>query len=185
MRATRRLFAALAIVLSAGLAMAFDKGPPVGAQIPSQLDALDSGGVEQSFAKLKGEKGLVLVFIRATAWCPYCQKQVIELESIRKDIEARGYRVAIVSTDTPEKLNEFRIRQKINFALLSDDKFRIIDQFNLRDPAYPPGKRFHGVPVPSIFFVSTTGEVKAKLGDDDYRIRPAPEVVLSTLDSLR
>ena len=103
MRAMRRLFAALAIVLSAGLAMAFDKGPPVGTQIPSQLDALDSGGVEQSFAKLKGEKGLVLVFIRATAWCPYCQKQVIELEAIRKDIEARGYRV-LTATDGEDAL---------------------------------------------------------------------------------
>jgi hypothetical protein len=38
--------------------------------------------------------------------------------------------------------------------------------------------------VPSVWFIDAGGAISAKLGDDDYRIRPAPEQVLATIDAL-
>lgn len=42
-------------------------GPVIGAQLPD-LVVKDPNGEEQSFDQLKGENGLVLVFVRSSDW---------------------------------------------------------------------------------------------------------------------
>lgn len=181
-----RIFAAAvaALALMAGPALAFDRGPAIGQALPGALAATTSTGAETNFAALKGEKGLVLSFTRSADWCPYCQRQMIELQTLLPEIERRGFKLAVITTDTPEKLAAFGARRAITYPMLADPTSQIIDSFGLRDPRYPEGHRVAGVPVPSIFFIGADGKVLAKLGDDDYRVRPAGEVVISTLDSV-
>jgi peroxiredoxin len=37
-----------------------------------------------------GDKGVVLFFFRSAAWCPFCQAQLIDLNSGVADIEKRA-----------------------------------------------------------------------------------------------
>jgi peroxiredoxin len=171
----------------AGYALAnpdFDLGPAVGAQAPSIGTPPDSTGKPRALTSLTGEKGVVLVFFRSAAWCPYCQAQLIALNDGRTDIEKRGYRLAAISYDQPEVLAGFVARRGIAYPLLSDPKSEIIDRYGLRDPQYPPGSRAHGVPRPIIFVIGRTGTIEAKLYEETYRTRPPLSLVLETLDKL-
>lgn len=185
MRFLTGVIVAAALSFSAGArAQTHSAGPAVGATLPS-ISAPDETGATRTLVSLGGENGLVLLVTRAADWCPYCQQQMIVLEGVRPQIEQRGYRIATISTDRVEELARFDQRRNIGYTMLSDEQAAIVRQLDLLDPTQPPGRRHNGLPVPTIFILSPQGEVQAKLGDANYRVRPAPEVVLATLDALR
>ena len=72
----------------------------------------------------------------------------------------------------------------MSYALLSDPKSEVIDRYGLRDPAYPPGNRAHGVPRPIIFFIGRDGVIRAKLFEETFKTRPPLGLVIQTLDGL-
>jgi len=49
-----------------------------------------------------GQKGLVLFFFRSADWCPFCQAQMMDLNTAVAGMESRGYKLAGISYDTPE-----------------------------------------------------------------------------------
>lgn len=63
MRRVLPLLASLALLPAAGI----KTGPEIGARIPD-FQAIDQDGRTQSFASLRGRKGLVLMFIRSADW---------------------------------------------------------------------------------------------------------------------
>lgn len=185
MRFLTGLLAAVWLGLAANAAaQTHNVGPAVGATLPA-ISAPDEAGATRTLASLSGENGTVLLVTRSADWCPFCQAQLIGLEGIRAQIEQRGWKLAAITTDSVEELARFEARRNIGYTMLSDEQAQIVRQLDLLDPSQPPGRRHNGLPVPTILFVSPQGEVRAKLGDENYRVRPAPAVVLSTLDSLR
>jgi peroxiredoxin len=184
-----RIVAGIVAVVALGFAgvasaQSHNIGPAVGATLPT-ISAPDETGATRTLASLAGESGMVLLITRAADWCPFCQAQMIQLEGARAEIEQRGYRIVTISTDSVEELATFERRRNIGYTMLSDEHARIVRQLNLLDPTQPPNRRHNGLPVPTILILSRGGEVLAKLGDANYRVRPAPEVVLATLDRLR
>jgi peroxiredoxin len=157
-------------------------GPRIGSAAPQIGEPLDAAGKPRSLASVMGDKGLVLFFYRSADWCPYCQLQLIDLNSRHADIARRGYGLAGISYDSPEMLKRFSNDRQIKYALLSDPKSEIIDRYGLRDPAYAPGHRAHGVPRPIIFVLDRAGIIRAKLFEETYRTRPAASLVVETLD---
>lgn len=174
--------AALSFAASA-VAQTHNFGPAVGATVPA-IEAQDQNSATRTLASLSGENGLVLLITRSADWCPFCQQQMIGLEGVRPQIEQRGWKLAAITTDSSEELARFEVRRNIGYPMLSDEQARIVRQLDPLDPTQPPGRRHNGLPVPTVLFLSPQGEV-AKLGDANYRVRPAPEVVLATVDSLR
>ena len=159
-------------------------GPPIGAKVPDIGTPPDQTGAQRSFSSLVGEKGLVLLFIRSADWCPYCQAQLIDLNTAVAGIERRGYKIAGISYDSPQILSTFIERRGIKYTLLSDPKSEIIDRYNLRDPQYKPGSRAYGVPRPIIFVLDKNGTIKAKLYEETYQKRPPATLVVETLDKV-
>jgi peroxiredoxin len=100
------------------------------------------------------------------------------------DIEKRGYRIAALSYDSPEILQNFTAKRHIAFTFLSDPKSEVVDLYKLRDPQYPPGSKAYGVPRPIIFIVDKTGVIKAKLYEESFKVRPPLSAVLEKLDEL-
>ena len=182
---------AVAVLLFLGLALPvlanpdFDLGPPVGAKAPTIGTPPDQTGKPRSIESLMGDKGLVLFFFRSADWCPYCQAQMMDLNTGIAEIGKRGYRLAGISYDSPEILATFIERRGIQYTLLSDPKSTVIDRYGLRDPQYPPGNRAYGVPRPIIFFLNRSGVIQAKLYEATYTKRPPVGLVIETLDKLR
>lgn len=174
----------LALGGASAAAQTHEFGPQIGATLPA-IELQDQAGTRRAVSALGGSNGLVLLVTRSADWCPICQQQMIGLEGVRAQIEQRGWRIAAITTDTVEELARFQNRRGVGFSMLSDEQADVVRQLELLDPTQPPGRRHNGLPVPTILVVSPEGQVLAKLGDANYRVRPAPDVVLATLDALR
>jgi peroxiredoxin len=172
------------VVAWTGEAAAQDLGPAVGARAPEIGAPLDQTGKPRALESLMGDKGLVLFFFRSTVWWPYCQAQLVELQSGASEIEKRGYRLAGICYEPPEALASFVARRNIAYTLLSDPKSEVIDRYGLRDPAYKPGSRAYGVPRPIILFIERDGLIKGKLFEETFQKRPPLGLVIETLDKL-
>lgn len=166
-----------------GLALALDIGPAVGSKAPS-LQATDAAGKPASLTSVSGPKGVVLVFYRSAKWCPYCQKQLIELRHAQAPLQARGYGLAAISYDPAEVLTRFAAQRDIGYALLSDPGSKTIDAYRLRDPQYKQGSFAYGVPMPAIFVISPKGVIQAKLAEEGYKTRPSVQSILDAVDKI-
>ena len=178
--------ALLALVLSpvSQVSAAEDLGPSIGTRVPDIGSPSDQNGTARTLQSLMGQNGLVLFFFRSADWCPFCQAQMIDLNTAVAAIERRGYRMAGISFDSPQILKTFIERRQIGYTLLSDPKSEIIDRYRLRDPQYPPGSFAHGVPRPIIFILDKSGTIKAKLFEETYTKRPPSSLVISTIDKV-
>jgi peroxiredoxin len=172
------------LVVAPASARADDLGPSVGTVAPSIGSPLDETGKPRSFAGLSGPKGLVLLFFRSAAWCPYCQAQLMDINGGAPGIEKRGYRVAALSYDKPEVTAAFKAKRNIAFTFLSDPRSEVIDRYGLRDPQYAPGSMAYGVPRPIIFILDPTGRIQAKLFEATFRTRPPVTAVIAKIDEV-
>jgi peroxiredoxin len=183
-----KLAAAFALALSlvlpmAAQAAAWDVGPPVGQKVPA-LHATDLKGAPVSLRDLSGKNGLVLVFFRSAKWCPYCQKQLMDLRDAPGPLRERGYKLAAVSYDPTEILSQFTEKWAIPYPLLSDPGSVTIDAWKLRDVRYKPDTFAWGVPYASIYLISPKGVLRAKLAEEDYKVRPPLSAILASIDGL-
>ena len=176
--------AILAIGITTVAAFAEDLGPPIATKAPDIGSPLDQNSKPRALSDLMGKNGLVLMFFRSADWCPFCQVQLIDMNSGIAEIEKRGYRVAALSYDSPQVLKAFTDKRQIAYTFLSDPKSEVIDLYKLRDPQYQVGSKPYGVPRPIIFILDANGVIKAKLYEESFKARPPVTLVISTLDGL-
>ena len=178
------VMAALYLLAPASVGAAtWDVGPSVGAQIPA-FHATDAKGSPVTVRNLSGKRGLVLVFFRSAKWCPFCQKQLMDLKDAPGPLAERGYKLAAISYDSTDVLTQFTEKRQIPFPLLSDAGSVTIDAWKLRDLRYKPDSFAWGVPYASIYVISPQGVLKAKLAEEDYKVRPPLSTVLSLIEGL-
>src|SRR5258708_25508117 len=95
---TRRIALAFAATILIGgmlsvTAMAEDLGPAVGIKAPDIGTRLDQTGVPRTLTDLMGKNGVVLLFFRSAAWCPYSQAQPIAVNRAVQQITKRREQV--------------------------------------------------------------------------------------------
>jgi peroxiredoxin len=161
----------------------WDVGPAVGSTVPA-LSVTNLQGTSVALPELSGKNGLVLVFFRSAKWCPFCQKQLIELKESTGPLAERGYRLAAISYDAADVLKQFAGKWGIPYPLLSDIGSTTIDAWKLRDVRYKPDSFAWGVPYASMYVIAPDGTLKAKLAEEDYKVRPPLGVILSTIDGM-
>ncbi|GGI92473.1 hypothetical protein GCM10007973_30920 [Polymorphobacter multimanifer] len=153
--------------------------PAVGEKAPP-LDVHDSRGRPQTLQSLQGSAGTVLVFFQSASWSPYSKAQLGELNAqAAAPLAARGYNLVALSYDPPAFLNKLAEERNIKWPLLSDIRSRVIDAWQLRDPQFTAGSRAVGVARPAIFVIGRDGIIKARLMEEDSRVRPSVEAVLA------
>ena len=162
-----------------------DRGPAIGAAIPSDLSTVDQSGKARTFDDLKGPNGLVLVFFRSAKWCPYCKRQLIDINSGADAIRARGYGLAALSYDPVKVLKRYGDDHHIGYDLLSDPQSNVIDAFGIRNEGYKNVPFAYGVPYPMIFVIAPDGTVQAKLAEAGYKVRPPVGAVVEAIDALQ
>ena len=81
----------------------------------------------------------MIAFVRSAAWCPYCQAQLKDLQSIAGPLAGKGFPLVSISYDSPEVLAKFAAKHDIKYSMLSDKGSVLIDAFNIRDPQYKEG----------------------------------------------
>ncbi len=153
----------------------------VGEVIPHDLKLADQTGALQSFETLKGEKGLVLVFVRSTEWCPFCQKQLKKLNASKEAITSKGYNLVGISYDSAEQQKKFSDKNNITYTLLSDKGSEAIKAFGILNESMAPDSRTYGIPHPTIYTITADGTISAILTEEGYKNRPSLEAILKTI----
>ncbi len=143
----------------------------------------NSAGADVALGDLLKRGPVALVFYRSADWCPFCKKQLQDLEKNRSAIEAAGVQLIGVSYDTPATSAAAAAKLGLTFPLLSDPGSRVIDAYGIRN-AEAKGKA-EGVPHPVLFIVDRSGTIRGKLMRDGYRERPESAEIISAAQGLK
>lgn len=176
----RSLLAAAALAFAAPVAFAetdpAEIGPIVGDAAPV-LSAVTSAGDAVGLTEVSGANGAVLVFSRSLDWCPYCKKQALQLDDVDETLAEAGWRLNLITYDSPATLAEFGTDNGLTYKLLSDTDSAMIDAFALRNADVTAGSRFDGIPHPAIVWISNDGVVRGFMREEGYKDRPPTEAL--------
>jgi hypothetical protein len=100
------------------------------------------------------------------------------LEGKYSQIRSAGLGLAAISYDSPEVLKHFSDRMHIEFPLLSDHNSEIIKRFGILNTHVEKGTSSYGIPNPGIYLLDSSGHVKAKYFEDDFRQRDTAGMIL-------
>lgn len=174
-----------ALFLAAGLSaadMAMIPGLAVGAKA-ADFTLKDAAGDDVALSALLQKGKVALVFYRSADWCPFCKKQLQELQKNLKEIEATGVRIVGISYDAPATSAAAAAKLGITFPLLSDTGSKVIDAYGIRN-AEAKGKSA-GVPHPVVFIVDQHGVIRVKLAREAYRDRPETAEIIAGVMSIK
>lgn len=143
-------------------------GPKLGDQAPG-FTLKDQTGKDRTLDDFLKKGKVALVFYRSASWCPFCQKQLIQLQGDFKEIEASGIQIVAISYDPVDVLAKFSGQHKIAFPLLSDPDHQTIAKYGLLNKE-AKGKS-EGIPYPGTIVIDRTGVIRAKLFLNGYRDR--------------
>lgn len=140
------------------------------------------------------EKPTVLIFYRG-GWCPYCSKHMARLQEIEAELVQMGYQIAAISTDRPQFLQQSIEEHDLNYSLYSDSPMNASTAFGLAykvddetvnrykknglDLEKRSGYDHHLLPVPAVYIIDQSGEIKFQYLNPDYKKRIEPEVLLA------
>lgn len=172
----------LSFILPVG---AYAKGKvKVGDTIPHDLSLKDQNGKMRNFSELTGKKGLVLVFVRSAEWCPFCQKQLIDLSKNNKKFTDLDYNVASISYDALPQIEKFVTKNKPKITLLSDPASESIRAFDILNTASAKGTMSYGIPYPGVYIIDNKKKVQAKFFESDYKKRPSVDALIKKIKEL-
>lgn len=163
-----------------------EKAPPV---ILTHLN-----GKTDSLSTLLRKQETVLIFYRG-GWCPFCNVQLAELQSIESDILKLGYQIVAISPDSPENLKASVDKHKLNYQLLSDAKMNAAQLFGIafnvpenskeRLAKSSGGENPGQLPVPSVFVLNKEGEIVFEYINPDYKKRISAKLLQAVLKELK
>ncbi|HKV03988.1 MAG TPA: peroxiredoxin [Candidatus Acidoferrales bacterium] len=130
--------------------------PKEGEAAPSFKVTADDGS-QVSLADYRG-RNLVLYFY-PKANTSGCTHESIEFRDALKDFQAANTAIVGVSGDTVEEQTKFKTRYKLNFPLLADTKFEVIDAYKARRMKSFFGKSFLGI-VRTTFLIGPDGKIR-------------------------
>jgi peroxiredoxin Q/BCP len=106
---------------------------------------------------LRGRR--VVLYAYPAAMTPGCTKQACDFRDSLASLKAAGYEVVGLSPDKPAKLAQFRERDAITFALLSDQDKAVLKAYGAYGEKQMYGKTVTGV-IRSTFVIDADGNVE-------------------------
>ncbi len=183
------MLVALLACWASSLALAQEKPSPeegagleVGAAAP-ELALEDQAGKRHTLKELLDSGPVALVFYRSADWCPFCKKQLVQLQKDLATIRDSGIQVVGISYDEPRVLASFAEKAKIEFPLLSDPESKTIEAFHILN-AEAKGKG-EGIPHPGTFVIDRKGIIRAKLFLEGYRERHSTEALIEAAKTVK
>ena len=150
-------------------------GLKVGATAPD-FTLQDAKGNNVSLKSLLQHGKVALAFVRSADWCPFCRRQLQDLQQHLPEISAAGIQLVAISYDSPAALAAAAVKLDVTFPLLSDTGSTVIDAFGIRN--HEAKGRGDGIPHPVLYLLDRQGVIRVKLMRDGYRDRPeAAEII--------
>jgi len=158
-------------------AATFDPGPRVGSHFPG-LRATYQGRDVTLVNEFAGPNGVILIALRSVDWCPFCKRQLIQLQQKKALFDANGIGLVAISYDAPEIQTAFSAAHGIGIPIISDTDTLTFQTLGILHPDYQPGHDSYGIPYPGMIIVDREGIVSAKLFVEQYSQRVDSREVL-------
>jgi peroxiredoxin len=167
----------------------------VGDKAPN-FTAITHAGNKTDLKKLTKNGPVVLIFYRGY-WCPFCNKELNNLNDSLSAIQAKGATVVAISPEKYASVNKTIEKTKASFDIISDTSNTILKQYGVNftvddktvekyktygiDFASVNGNSDNTLPVPAVFIIDKNGTFKYLHFDTDYRKRPSVKELLENL----
>lgn len=148
----------------------FDPGPAVGSSFPG-LNATYDGRAISLLAPFAGARGTLFIASRSLDWCPFCMRQMLQLQQSKTAFDAAGIGMVAITYDDPELLRAFVAGHQISIPVLSDVNALTFKTLGILNEDYQPGDSNYGIPYPGMIIVDANGIVVGKLFVRDYSER--------------
>jgi len=131
---------------------------PALGRISPAFSLLNQNGKKVSLKDYRGEKNVVLYFY-PKAMTPGCTTQACGLRDTKRKLSRRQTVVLGVSPDPVSRLEKFRVKEKLNFDLLSDEDHKIAEKYGVWGLKKFMGREYMGVNRMT-FIIGKDGKLK-------------------------
>lgn len=130
--------------------------PKEGEAAPNFKVTSDDGN-KVSLGDFRGQNLVLYFYPKANT--SGCTHESVEFRDALKDFKAANTAVVGCSGDSVEDQTKFKMRYKLNFPLLADTEFEVVDAYKARRMKSFFGKSFLGI-VRSTFWVGPDGKIR-------------------------
>jgi peroxiredoxin len=167
--------------------------------VAPEFNADDQNGKRVSLSELRKQGSVVVLFYRGN-WCPYCNRQLSELNDSLQYITAKGAQVIAITPEAQEGIIKTIEKTKASFSILHDKNMEIAKAYNVsfkvddettnkyknrwnidlvqinkqQDAAY--------LPIPAVFIIDKDGKIIYRFFETDYKQRPSVKELLNSLN---
>ncbi len=158
--------------------------------------AIDQNGGKINLKKQLKKGAVVLIFYRGE-WCPYCTKQLKQLEDSISFIKNKGASVFAITPEQPENVTKTIKKTKASYSVLSDVGLKIMKDYKVAfqvddktvekykgygiDFLKANGNNGANLPVPAVYVINKKGKIVYKFFDVDYKKRSSIKDILDHL----
>jgi len=171
----------------------------IGSTVPD-VTVDDINGKSVKLSELVKQNPTVLIFYRG-GWCPYCNRQMSDLQKIEPTLLKEGYRIVAISADQPEMLRQSIDKHGLTYDLYSDSDAKASQAFGIAfhvadktvseyktygiDLDQTSGNNRHILPVPAVFLCDTDGMIRFEYVNPNYKVRLDGQVLLAAAKAYR
>ena len=171
-------------------------GLKTGEQAPEFMGKDNSGKVLDLKTLLKSHKAVVLFFYRGQ-WCPYCNKQIKQLQDSLQLLTGKGAYVVGVTPETSENISKTIDKTHASFSMIQDEGYKIMKAYDVNYTVDPVllgklknygidleknnGNTDHVLPVPATYVINRAGKITYVHFDKDYTKRASVSAILAAL----
>jgi peroxiredoxin len=178
------------------LAQNAPKGLNVNDKAPD-FTATDQSGKKFNLRNELKNKTVVVVFY-CGQWCPYCNKQLKQLEDSLSFIKDKGATLIAVTPEKPENISKTISKTKASYPVLFDEGLKIMKAFDVAfavDSSMINIYKKYGIdftdangkinganlPVPAVYIINQQGVIIYRHFDPDYKQRASVQDILAHL----
>lgn len=148
----------------------FDPGPAIGSHFPG-VQATYQGKEVRLLQEFAGPNGTALIASRSFDWCPYCMKQMIQLQENKAGFDAAGIGMVAITYDDPALQQAFIDKFGITIPVLSDVNAISFKTIGILNEDYAEGDFQYGIPHPGMIVIDPDGIVVGKQFIEAYSSR--------------
>ena len=158
--------------------------------------SIDQNGKTIVLKDLLKKGSVVIVFYRGE-WCPYCNKQLMELEDSMALISNKGASIIAVSPEKQENILKTIQKTKATYPVLADDGLKIMTAYKVAfeldtkttekykgygiNLTERNGNNGNNLPVPAVYIINQKGKITYRYFDVNYKKRVSVSEILSHL----